>query len=537
MTSGRVLLGRLRIAPALALLLVCGIYPLGRLWLTPWFPGLAPPQGAAGGVGISGAAVIDSAGIGAAAALCALVPGFAFAFLLERRRWRGNAILGGLLWVLFLIPSYLLTTGWQIVMSQPALSQGLARDLFSSPVGIVALLALKGVPFACLSARLGWTSLGGEIEAAARIHVADPWRRAAIIGRLLTPVAGAAFAVVFIEAIGDFGVAATLGARLHLPLVIFEIYAKLSRSPVNFSDAARLSLVLVAMAGMAVALHRWLSRGREGRLGGHRASINTPATRLEALAASLGMALLAVVAVGVPAIALIGQAGLNPGHEAAVLSREELLSLLYSACYALISASLGLAIALGLLSLGRGGRLSSAANDLSIGGMAVPAIVLGAAYVIAFNGVLPLYGTPLLLIMGYVVSHLPVLIRFLRTPLRNAHANLSDAARVHGLGWLTRMEHIHAPILLRTLVWAWAIGFGGIFFELPLSQLLHPPGRAPLGVQLLTMDETLRFAAEARLALAGVALCLAVVGLAAGAAPAWLARSRRKSMIADGAPA
>lgn len=517
---------------AVAIVLIAVVYPLLRFLLTPWFPSFAPAQPATGSA-IDGALLAYAAGnslrVGIETGLAALVPGFAIAFLLERRTWRGSRWLAGGMWLVFLTPSYLLTTGWQILMAQPSLQSGSVAALFYSEAGIVGLLAIKGLPFVSLTARAGWSLIGGEIGDAAQLHVRSPWRRFGLVLRLLSPVAMAAFVIVFVEAIGDFGVAATLGAHIHLPLITYDIYARLARTPINFSAAAILSLMLLAMAGLALTVHYLVGRRTPALLSGRSRPAPRPGlSRAETAGTAALLIVVAMVATVVPALALFGQA--SEGDAAAGVTAAEMASLGYSASYATIASLLALVLATTLLHLNAGGAFSvRIMNALTIGAMAIPGLVLGAAYVIAFNGWLPLYGSPWLLVAAYVVGHLPVLMRLLEAPLRSTHASLSDAACLHGLGWRTRLVRIHLPILLRPMTWAWSVAFGSIFFELPLSSLLHPAGRAPLGVQLLTFDEGLHFAAEARLALAGAAICLGVVVLVTDVLPRWLIAPGRYS--------
>lgn len=525
---------------AAAIVVIAVVYPLLRFLLTPWFPSFAPPQPGTGSIidgGLVAHAAVNSLRVGVETGLAAVVPGFAIAFLLERRTWRGSRWLAGGMWLVFLTPSYLLTTGWQILMAQPALRAGGVATLFYSEAGIVGLLAIKGLPFVSLTARAGWSLIGGEIGAAAQLHVRSRWRRCGIVLRLLNPVATAAFVIVFVEAIGDFGVAATLGAQIHLPLITYDIYARLARTPVNFSAAAILSLMLLAMAGLALAVRYLIGRRTPALLSGRSRPAPRPRlTRAEVAGAAALLATVAIVAIVVPGLALFGQAGAG---DVVTLTSTEVASLGFSASYALIGSLIALTLAATLLHLntGRGAFSAQMMNALTIGAMAVPGLVLGAAYVIAFNGWLPLYGSPWLLIAAYVVGHLPVLMRLLEAPLRSTHASLSDAARLHGLDWRTRMTRVHLPILLRPMTWAWSVAFGSIFLELPLSSLLHPAGRAPLGVQLLSLDEGLHFAAEARLALAGAALCLIVVVFAAGVLPRWLTAPGRQARMLMASPA
>jgi iron(III) transport system permease protein len=514
-----------RIALALLALLAFG-YPLSRLMLVPLFPALAPlPVASAGGEPPSLAAIATSARIGVEAALAAVIPGFAAAYVLERYEWHGGRVLAGCMWLLVLTPSYLLSAGWQLLVAMPVLAATPAYDLLFSEAGIVALLALKGLPLACFVGRSCWAAVGGEIDAALRVHIRSPYRRAMIQARLMAPMAGAVIAVVFIEGITDFGIAAVLGARLHLPLAIHGVYAALARVPVDFERAAMLGFTLIAMSAGAVMLHQWLS----ARLGGQHMSRPLPRRRpdpLPAAAAWFGVAAIILLAFGAPALALVIRAtGVTDGTlEPVRLGADHWLTLFHSLCYAFVTATISTALALVLLGAGRPVGARRVLDAAMLASMAVPGVVLGAAYVIAFNGWLPLYGTPILLMLGLVTTHVPLLARFLQGPVALVPASLAEAGAVHGLRGRDRTELIHAPLLMRPLLWGWSIAFGGVFFELPMSSLLHPTGRAPVGVTLLLLDETRRFTAEAQLALAGIAICLIVVGLVVGVLPRWLER-------------
>jgi iron(III) transport system permease protein len=91
--------------------------------------------------------------------------------------------------------------------------------------------------------------------------------------------------------------------------------------------------------------------------------------------------------------------------------------------------------------------------------------------------------------------------------------------RAHGLRLSVRIERIRLPPLARPLAWAWSISFVRLFFELSLAQMLVPAGGEPVGVALVALQQSLHFAAEARLAML---LCGAIVGLVLFLA--WLGR-------------
>ncbi|HVE20542.1 MAG TPA: ABC transporter permease subunit [Acidocella sp.] len=509
-------------APILLLFGLLFVYPLLRFLALPLFPSLGP----LGAVGVaaqqsslSAQAILNTLQLALITAAVSVPAGILFAFLLECRTWSGNRVLTATLWLIFVLPSYLIATGFQILLG--AFPRGsLIQHLFFSAPGIVLLLALKGLPFCVLAARTGWRAIGGEIGDAARIHIHDAWRRRMLLLRLLLPTAGAGFVIVFVEVLQDFGIAATLGAQIHLPLIIYAIYKQLTSMPIDFTAAARLSWWLVLLAGLAVALHLMiLLRYTSASIHGRQREVARPACHgAEALAATLGLAALVVLGLAVPVLTLLAEAALP--LKGAFLPHGVLTSLGNSAAYAGIAATLAVGLAAGLTArAGRSGRLRHALDVITLGNMAVPGLVLGAAYVIAFNNEwAPLYGTPLLLVVGYVATHTPMLVRFLQPALGQLHINLADAGRVHGLGFPRRLRRIHIPLLTKPLLWGWCLAFSQILFELPVSELLYPAGRTPLGVQLLGLDQNLNYVTEARLAICGILVCLAAIGVAA-----WLA--------------
>jgi len=511
-----------RSIPTSGLLLGFGIlfvYPIGRLLLLPWLPSLGPGESFYGEqAGLPVDAILNTLRLGIASTLVAVPLGVVAGWLLERRRWRTQAFLMLTLWLIFLTPSYLLTTGWQIIFALPWLHHSWLSHVFFSQIGIVALLGLKGLPFATLAARSSWRAIGAEILDAARIHVTNTWQRRSILLRLLLPAAGSALAVVFIESIQEFGIPATLGAQIHLPIITYAIYERLATTPVDFINAARLSWSLVGLALLAAVFHIYLSGRYGGALvhGKQRRQSQTTCRAVERAMGNLMTLCLALLGVILPGIA-IAHAALQPGDANAAIP-VDWSSLSHSCLYAALGGMLAVTLSLALIQFQRRsqGRLGQLVDLLSLGNMAIPGLVLGAAYVIAFNfRWLPLYGTPLLLIIAYVAAQVPMLMRFLQAPVGQIHLNLADAARLHGLPWATRAADIHAPLLLSPFLWGWTMAFGQIFFELPVSELLYPAGGAPVGVAVVALNQSLRYAEASRLALAGIGVSLLVAGCTA----------------------
>jgi iron(III) transport system permease protein len=139
-----------------------------------------------------------------------------------------------------------------------------------------------------------------------------------------------------------------------------------------------------------------------------------------------------------------------------------------------------------LITSSRSGVSAKMADFALLGSMALPGIVLAAGYLFAFN--LPvagkigldLYETMPLLVMGYIATALPSQSRLLVGPMAQIQSSLLDAARTHGSGAFDAWRRAVGPVLSRTLVWAWLYTFAKTLMELPVSQILYPPGHQPI---------------------------------------------------------
>jgi iron(III) transport system permease protein len=365
------------------LLGLISIYPLGRFLLLPFFPSMGPT----GGASFGGAAtplpletIVNTLQVGIGAGLVVLPPGLLLVFLLERRSWAGNRAVALLIWLILLMPSYLVTSGWQILLASPYLQGSLLHRLFYSEGGLIVLLAIKGLPFACFSARASWGAIGNDIGDAARIHVAGAWRRMLIFLRLLMPACASIFAVVFIEAIQDFGIAATLGAHMHLPLVVYSIYTRLALTPVQFEAASALSWYLLLMAGAAVMLHFYIGAKMPVPLihGRQRDARPAPCNWVEAVSGFAAIGVLGALGFGVPGLTLAVQS-VSPVQHA--LKPEDWGSLENSALFSFLAATIAVLLAVALVTRARhgGGVFSRTTDLLTFGTMAIPGLLLGAA--------------------------------------------------------------------------------------------------------------------------------------------------------------
>ena len=240
---------------------------------------------------------------------------------------------------------------------------------------------------------------------------------------------------------------------------------------------------------------------------------------------TLGVPALAVISASLlkPAASVITLQGFTLSNYVALVHHPSTLGPIgLSTALALVATTL--AVGLGLivariLTRRRAGATARVLDLLLLATVGLPGILLGAGYIFVYN--LPLlatvglrlYGTLFLLDVAYLANTLPVTARLLSGPMAQVHFGLHDAARVHGRTALGAWRTTVVPLLSRTLVWAWLFGFAGVLFELPISQLLYPPGQEPLSVAITAAFANFSYAPGTTLMVTSVAYAMAVVGL------------------------
>ncbi len=486
---------------------------------------------------------VDSLAVGATAGVLATVLGAAVAWVVVRTDVVGRRWWAGSMFALLLAPSYLVALGWERLLEPAGILDLLgapdagARTLLYGPVGVVVVLTMKGVPFAYLALSGALRGLGEEFEVAARVHGGGRVAAARIVAALVAPACWSAFAIVFAESVSDFGVAATLANDAHFPVATYTLYQAIDSFPVQFPQAAAVGWVLLAMAGLALAAQTRALRGRSYRvLGGRsRPARRHHLTRRLQVVVVAGLALLVAVGLGVPTVgavaaslvnglgSLVGDHQLTLANYSRVLQSPALRSpLLYSAGLATITASVTVVlgvVAARMLST-RGGRISGKVLDLLLlTAVALPGIVFAAGYIFTYN--LPvvnrlgihLYGTTGLLVLGYLATALPSTSRVLLGNVGQVQESLREAGRVHGSGAVASWLRTVLPLLARPILAAWVLTFAGTLLELPVSQLLYPPGHAPVSVGITKALANYDFGGGTAMEVIAILVALSVVGL------------------------
>ncbi|MFC3982665.1 ABC transporter permease subunit [Streptosporangium jomthongense] len=199
-----------------------------------------------------------------------------------------------------------------------------------------------------------------------------------------------------------------------------------------------------------------------------------------------------------------------------------------------LSAAIGVVIGgLGAFGLVRGPRRSRVPVAVLVAmPMIVPPMIysLGFFVLVAPHG---LVGTPLGLVLPYVVLGLPFAVSITAAALRNLDVRLENAARSLGAGPLSVLRHVLLPALRPALVSGFVFAFLAAFDDVVVATFMSGPTAVTLP---LRMFQDIKLEVSPRTAV------VAVVLLGAGAAAvllrfvmAWLVRAVRVALSRMGA--
>ncbi|UKA57231.1 ABC transporter permease [Arthrobacter sp. FW306-2-2C-D06B] len=488
-------------------------------------------------------AMVNSLVLGVVVAVAATAIAGTVAWLVHRTDVPLRGLSAAAMFAVLITPSYLMAMGWQRllepggVLEVAGIDASGARAILYGPVGVAMVLTFKGIPFAYLAISAALRGLGQEFEHAVRVHGGSARDAAKIVLALISPAMASALAIVFAEAISDFGVATTLGRAGGFTVATYGIYDAIQAFPVQFQAASAVSWVLLLLIVIALVLQSAALRGRSYRVLGGR---TRPAARkrLGPAGKALGgtfLTALWVPVLGVPALgalsaSLVTNLGSMSEHHLSFDSYIRVLRnsdsyepLAFSAQMAFVVATVTAfvaVIAARMLSKSRKTVMTRGLDFVLLAAVALPGIVFAAGYIFTYNlpGVnrlgIHLYGTVALLGLAYIASSLPATTRLLFGSLSQLQESLSHAARAHGRGPIATWFTITVPMIARPAVSAWMLTFAHIMLELPISQLLYPPGHAPLVVGIEHALEQYDFSGGTAMQVLAILFCLAVVGLA-----------------------
>jgi iron(III) transport system permease protein len=430
----------------------------------------------------------------------ALLTGVSMAWFTERTDLPGRKIFRWMLAMPLAIPAYIGgIVHLALLRPRGGYIPQLLETIFGQPVftpsplgffGAAFILTLFTYPYVYLLSAAAFRSLHASLEEAARTFGRSPLQTLfQVTLPALRPGLAAGALLVALDILAEYGTVALLRYETFSSAIFVQLSGRYDRSA-----ASVLSGILVVLAILIL----WGELRLQGQARFTQMESNwRPAPpmglgkwRLPAFFLVLGVVsaslLVPVVVLAVWSI----QAFLDPQTMAAVFRTGSQgfgsyvwNSLWSSGLAALIAVLLSLPVALN--SVRYPNRISRFISRFCQVGYAIPGVVIALSLVLLVNRLLPfLYATPFVVVIAYVLRHMPQAVRASESALNQLSPSMEEASRTLGRTSVQTFIQVTLPLILPGLLAGGSLVFLTSLKELPATLLLRPAGFDTLAVRV-----------------------------------------------------
>jgi iron(III) transport system permease protein len=463
------------------------------------------------------AALRNSLLIAGGMTLIAVPLGGLLAFLMERTNLPGKRWLEPLILVPSFVSPMVLSFGYVVAAGPVGFFTVWSEQLFGgAPWGIYSLNAmaviagLTHVPNVYVYASSALKSLGSDVEEAARVAGASPFRVAATVSLpLIMPSMLFASVLVFFLGIELFGLPLVLGdpeGHLVLSTYLYKLTNKLGVP--SYHLMAAVAIFIVALTFPLVLLQRRLLQNArkyatiKGKAGRMR---ELPLGRWLPLASALvGFWLFVAVIVPLAGIALrafvtnwgfgvsLAEAFTLDNFRAVFDEPTHVRAIINTVLIGTVGGALTVACytAIGFATHRRNDGWSRLVDYLVLVPRAVPGLLIGLAFLwvfLFFPPLTPLRTTIFSMWLAYSVVWLAYGMRLISSSLLQVSTELEEAARTVGASRGTISREITLPLIRNGLIGSWLLVFMIFEREYSTGVYLLAPGTEVIGASLVSL--------------------------------------------------
>ena len=393
-----------------------------------------------------------------------------------------------------LIPPYIIAISWFDFMGR----EGLMEHLFGASVtsatthflfglpGCVFVLFSIFLPIPMLLTMIFLRTINPRLEEAGRLVSGWYGVMKGISIPLILPGVLLSAMLVFLLSFGEFSVPNFLRYDVF-PVESFTQFSAFY----NFKAATAAAVPLAAVTAVLLLIEAVFLREKTYQLRPSSEVKHSPLIELGAYRKwLLGLVtILGFVIVIVPIIVLIVQSAGTQAYLEALNRAGD--SLLRSLVYAVIGATFltVLGFLTGYLIQTKALRYWRSVDSMTIFLFALPSTVIGIGLISLWNTPWTnfIYGTPLIIILGYLAKYTALTSRISVTQLAQIPPSMEEAAQVVGAGWFRRMAFIVAPLARRGLFAGWIVGYIFSLRDTGITMLVYPAGHETLPVRIFTL--------------------------------------------------
>lgn len=489
--------------------------------------------------GILDAAVNSLVSAGASAAL-AVVIALVMALVLDRTDLPGRSAARLILLSPLLIPPFVGAIAWTGLLGPSGMINKYFVEHVGAPLwniyggdGVIFLLTIHSYPLAYLIVSAALSRIPGDLEQAARIAGASPWRAMRDVTLpLLRTASVASFTLVAVSNLADFGIPALVGLPERYVTLSTMVYRFIQSGTVAkpLEVVSAIGIVLLVLAVAAVAVDRLLS-SRSPQVDGPSTASQLLPLGASRIPATILVWLLTLAVTLLPILALASQALLPaPGVPfnldnltldsitTAITAPGTVVGLQNSVTLALGAALICgfVGLALGVLTTRTRSRDNIGLDLVALLPQAIPGLVIAVGWLIVgrYTG---LFDTRWVILCAYVMAFLAIVVQAVRAPLRSTPNALEEVARSSGASPLRALYDVSWKMAVPAAVTGAVLVALTAVRELTMSVLLVAPGTQTLGVSIFNLQQAGDYNAAAALSLLVALVGMAGLGLVAGA--------------------
>jgi iron(III) transport system permease protein len=357
-------------------------------------------------------------------------------------------------------------------------------DIYGAP-GVIIAITLSTYPFVFLLTYGALISADPFIEESAEIMGASRWKVIRTVTLpLVIPAIVASALIVFMRAVGNFGVPAILGGNFYvLPTLIhFQV--------VGFFDlnaAGAIAMVNVALVGFAIILSQYVTARRSYVT----ITSTTQAARISSSKTLKWVGTLFCFTVVffslLPHLTVIitsfteGWAGTRYPTKFSLQNYRKIFEIaikpitnsLFLATTATLIASV-IGTLLSYINVRKSFRARWILDLTVMLPFVLPGIVVGVAILIGFSsGLLILSGTWMIMVVGYFIRRMPYIFRSTTASLSQIDVAVEEASSITGAPWFTTFRKITLPLMAPGILAGAVISFSTLMGELSTTVILY----------------------------------------------------------------
>lgn len=450
--------------------------------------------------------------------IIAIIIGVPLAYAFSRYKIIGSKIINVMIIMSLMSPPFIGAYSWIILFGRSGfVTKFLANFGIVVPpiygfLGIIMVFALKLYPYIFLYVSKALTSIDSSLEEASENLGANKFKRLlSITFPVIKPTIAAGAIMVFMSSLADFGTPMLIGEGYKvLPVLAYEEY--MSETAGNEAMAATLSIIIVLCSLSVLLIQKYFTNKKSYIMSSLRPPVKIELKPLKKILVSLVLFLVAFITF-LPQIVVIVISFLNTKGPVftkgfGLINYQTIFFRLGSNIkntFVFSSIAMVVIVLISVLSaklITKNKGKSSAIMDLLVMfPYVIPGAVLGISLLITFNKQpLILAGTPLIMIIAYIIRKMPYTVRSSSAILQQIDGSIEEASISLGESPMKSFFKVTVRIMMPGIISGAILSWISTINELSSSIMLYTGKTATISVAIYTEVIRASFGTAAALA-------------------------------------